>query len=622
MIVPEHYEIIGSLVFFFAVLSIVVIILNAIKYMVFPKRFGKVEDGLYRSGQIHQRLIEKVLKKYNINSVVALNENELGDPKYVAEQDAVKRNGISFNRFQLIGDGTGDFNFYIKAVEQIVKAKSEDRNILVHCAAGAQRTGGTIAFYQLLVKNESPKNVYKHMRQYGWKDKTKYPLLGYINENIANVAEGLQKNGVLSDVPNPLPFLKSKHEKNKQKFWSIMKNKFIQFLNYVNFDLIYKWATFFIIPFFIVFTSFKNEIFFFYLFLAILKILKNGYKKSGLEYAFCIAMIGLLISSLDEGGLRTVKDCLRVARIISLPILMYQFKPIKELKRYFILLFGLLATYGLIRLNVFPIVKGYSDRAFCFADFYMNSSVIAFSGYLFFLVLFLKSKNKITKIMSLVNVAIFMYLIVIHGVRASYVTFLLVTPFVLCFEMKKQILKFIPFLLVGLIAVTAVFYVVDSNFTKLTKDRVASIFDMSQGSNRGRLCIWSNAIKTFKDNPVNGVGYKRFNKTNFDLDNQEFQWAFWHAHNEMLAMLAETGLIGTVTWLVFKLQLLLLLFKRRQSLLGAFILYFFIAFEVHNYFEVYLFERTTYIYVYLLIGACFNFFGGELLPKPNPASCE
>jgi len=69
-------------------------------------------------------------------------------------------------------------------------------------------------------------------------------------------------------------------------------------------------------------------------------------------------------------------------------------------------------------------------------------------------------------------------------------------------------------------------------------------------------------------------------------------------------MLAETGLIGTIVWLLFKTKLLWLLFKRKKCLISSFILYFFIAFEIHNIFEVYLFERVAYIYVYLLIGLC------------------
>ena len=389
--------------------------------------------------------------------------------------------------------------------------------------------------------------------------------------------------------------------KDKQKN---LKEKFNIFLERTNFDLIYKWATFIIIPTYIITASLGNEIFFFYLFLAILKVLKDGYKKCGLEVVFLIAMIGLMLSSLDEGHSRILKNCLRVARIISLPILMYQYKPIKELKTYLILLFSGLAIYGVIRINAFPIIQGYSDREFCFSNFYMNSSVIAFSGYIFFLTLFLKRKDKVKKIIAAFFALLFLYLIAKQGVRGSYFTFAILTPAIVIYELKTRIIKFIP-----LIAMIAFILVIITEFTapkfvETTQERVTSIFNKNQGSNRGRLFIWKKGLETFSENPINGIGYRRFNKDHIDLKNDEFEWAFWHAHNETINMLAETGLIGTIAWLLFKIKLLWILFKRKRCLISSFILYFFIAFEMHNIFEVYLFERVAYIYVYLLIGLC------------------
>ncbi|MDA3798871.1 MAG: O-antigen ligase family protein [Kiritimatiellae bacterium] len=386
----------------------------------------------------------------------------------------------------------------------------------------------------------------------------------------------------------------------------MIKEKFITILDKINFDLIYKWATFVILPFFIISPVLINEIFFFYLILAILKVTKDGYKKSGLEIVFCIAMAGLFISAVDEGNTRIFKNCLRVARIISLPILMYQYKPIKELKNYFIILFGALAIYGLIRINAFPIVSGYSEREYCFSNFFMNSSLIAFSGYVFFLTLLLKSKGKLIQFLSTINIVFYLYLIAIQQVRGSYLTFAALTPVIVILELKTRIIKWLPLILAAIVAISAIVFFTNKDLVKTTTDRVTSIFDKTQGSNRGRLCIWKRAVEVFKENPINGVGYKRFNKDHIDLKNKEYEWAFWHAHNEFLCMLAETGIVGIITWLIFKISLLWLLIKNRKSIIGAFILYLFIAFEFHNIFEVYLFERVGYVYVYLLIGLCLS----------------
>jgi O-antigen ligase len=385
----------------------------------------------------------------------------------------------------------------------------------------------------------------------------------------------------------------------------MLKNKLTILLDKINFDLIYKWATFIIIPTYIITASLGNEIFFFYLFLAILKVIKDGYRKCGLEVVFCIAIVGLMLSAVDEGNTRIIKNCLRVARIISLPILMYQYKPIKELKRYLILLFSFLAIYGLIRINLWPIVQGYSDRAFCFSNFYMNSSVITFSGYLFFLMLFFRSKEKSKKTISAIGFLIFLYLIAVQGVRGSYFTFAVLTPIIVIIELKKRIIRFIPLMILVSVVSLITLEATAPKLMDSTKESITSIFDKNQGSNRGRFVMWKKGLEIFTENPINGVGYKRFNRGHIDLGNPEFEWAFWHAHNEFITMLAETGIIGCIAWLLFKLKLFWLLIKNRKDLIGAFILYFFIAFEIHNLFEVYLFERVAYIYVYLLIGLCF-----------------
>jgi hypothetical protein len=76
-------------------------------------------------------------------------------------------------------------------------------------------------------------------------------------------------------------------------------------------------------------------------------------------------------------------------------------------------------------------------------------------------------------------------------------------------------------------------------------------------------------------------------------------------------MLAETGLAGTLAWIVFKLGLLSVLFRHRRFPLGAFLFWLALAFELHNLVETYHYERTAYISVYLLLGLGLN----QLVPK-------
>jgi protein tyrosine phosphatase (PTP) superfamily phosphohydrolase (DUF442 family) len=195
-----------------AVIGLGVWIWDATKYRIFPKRFGVVEQGMiYRSGQLHPALVEKTLRKYGIKTVISLTGDSPDDPDQAAENEAVAKLDIEFHRFPLSGDGTGDVEQYIEAIAAMVAAKQAGKPMLVHCAAGAQRTGGTIAFYRLLVEQQDPEMVYREMRRYDWKDKPDAPLLPYVNEHMETVANGLVERGIIETVPNPLPKLTGKH---------------------------------------------------------------------------------------------------------------------------------------------------------------------------------------------------------------------------------------------------------------------------------------------------------------------------------------------------------------------------------------------------------------------------
>ena len=97
-----------------------------------------------------------------------------------------------------------------------------------------------------------------------------------------------------------------------------------------------------------------------------------------------------------------------------------------------------------------------------------------------------------------------------------------------------------------------------------------------------------------------------FNYRHVELGDEEHAWSFWHAHSEWFSMLAETGVIGLAGWLAFKLKLLAVLVRERRRLIGAYLLYLFLAFEIHNLFESYLYERIAYIYIYVLLGLGFS----------------
>ena len=147
----------------FIVLLIIVFLVSAtyvfdryIKWNVFPKRWGVVEQAvIFRSGQLSPPQISKQIKKHDIDVIVSLMSPLPGDVAYEAENKAINDYGIERFEYPLLGDGTGDIDQYASAIAKIHESVQSGRVVLVHCAAGTQRTGGVIASYRMLVQNRS-----------------------------------------------------------------------------------------------------------------------------------------------------------------------------------------------------------------------------------------------------------------------------------------------------------------------------------------------------------------------------------------------------------------------------------------------------------------------------------
>jgi len=179
---------------------------EACKYQVVPKRFGVVEqDKVFRSGRIAPHLIHKTLQKHRIKVIVDLTEPDPRNSSWRAEQTAATELGISRYNFQLRGDGTGNITNYAMAIYTIEQARKENKPVLVHCAAGVQRTGGVMASYRLLVQKQLPATAYAELTRYGWKPRHDRILLDYLNNHMNELAALLQEMKVIAKAPKPAP---------------------------------------------------------------------------------------------------------------------------------------------------------------------------------------------------------------------------------------------------------------------------------------------------------------------------------------------------------------------------------------------------------------------------------
>jgi len=168
-----------------------------------PKQFSVVEPGrIYRSGQISASIIHATLARYDIQTVVSLQDYDARDSNHRAEREATEALGIRELHFPLRGDGSGEIRSYAFALAEMARADREGTPVLVHCAAGTERTGAAVAFYRILVQQRPASEAYQELLHGGWDPSDNPQLLVYMNEHMAELARLLTEMGVIDRVPD------------------------------------------------------------------------------------------------------------------------------------------------------------------------------------------------------------------------------------------------------------------------------------------------------------------------------------------------------------------------------------------------------------------------------------
>jgi protein tyrosine/serine phosphatase len=181
---------------------------TAVRDRFIPKRWGVVEEGkIYRSGQLSRHLVKQVLQAHHIQTIVDLTFDNPEDANHAAEIAAIAEMGIERKLCPLDSDGTGDVHIYAQAVAAVAAAERQGKPVLVHCVAGAQRTGGVVALYRLLVQGRPSAFVFDEMQKYKYDPERSPKLKEYLNTHIGEIAEDLVRDGTIERVPTPLPKL-------------------------------------------------------------------------------------------------------------------------------------------------------------------------------------------------------------------------------------------------------------------------------------------------------------------------------------------------------------------------------------------------------------------------------
>jgi protein tyrosine/serine phosphatase len=132
-----------------------------------PKRFAEVVPGrLYRSARITPAQLEFAARHHGIRTVLSLLDP--GAPESIAERAAAQRLGIRWLNVPLPGNGASTAEARARILE--IESAPENAPLLVHCAAGVNRTGLAIGLYRIHEQAWTYEQVLSEMLRFGFEN--------------------------------------------------------------------------------------------------------------------------------------------------------------------------------------------------------------------------------------------------------------------------------------------------------------------------------------------------------------------------------------------------------------------------------------------------------------------
>ncbi len=127
--------------------------------------FHKVDEGVYRSAQLTPWKLKKIIEKYGIKTIVNLRGTKQ-NYMYEKEKEICKKEGVKYIPFQ-ISSRSLPKDYEIETLINIFK--NEQKPILFHCKAGADRTGMVTTLYHIINGKSKKEAIRKELRlKYGF----------------------------------------------------------------------------------------------------------------------------------------------------------------------------------------------------------------------------------------------------------------------------------------------------------------------------------------------------------------------------------------------------------------------------------------------------------------------
>lgn len=148
------------------------------------RNFHTVEQNkLYRSAQLTKNEISKIIEQYNIKTVINLRGENIGESWYDNEKMVTEKYNVHHVDISMSADTIPHRNNLLKLLDAYQNAP---RPILIHCKAGADRTGEAVAIYAMEFMNQTRAEATKHLSLKYRHSKTFKPGKDYFIEKVYN----------------------------------------------------------------------------------------------------------------------------------------------------------------------------------------------------------------------------------------------------------------------------------------------------------------------------------------------------------------------------------------------------------------------------------------------------
>jgi protein tyrosine phosphatase (PTP) superfamily phosphohydrolase (DUF442 family) len=175
---------------------------NLLKDQFVIRRFGVVEDGrIYRSGRLTESTLSKLHRSHPVRTIVDLGGYEPGSGADRIEAEFAKRNGIDRQVFRLYGDGTGNPQAYVDALRLMNDPAQQP--VLVHCAAGTERTGTAVMLQRMIFEGRSIEDAYAEAQQCGHNADKNDRMLQYVKRWRGAIEMAVRTGEDIPGMPAP-----------------------------------------------------------------------------------------------------------------------------------------------------------------------------------------------------------------------------------------------------------------------------------------------------------------------------------------------------------------------------------------------------------------------------------